>query len=249
MLHTLNKIGKRVSTFFGEPPSYISENRSQNIFSGDPLANLLPWVAYDEEYGLFLSKNSIGFTIEAIPISGDNRIAVQKEIHSIFQEILEEGESLQCFLWADHRIEPFLRKWEGARHGAKEIYLQIAQKKIEHYLNTPNLSTRIFRFLLSYSSESSPEPVELEKLKNKREKILKTLHSFTYAFTWDVHQFLETTSALINYSPAREIHKRHWNLFQSLASQLPAGGELKIDEDHLRWEKESQIHLKTFRVS
>src|ERR1700733_4110958 len=183
MLHTLNNIGKKISAFFGEPYSHGSDAKQQDIFSGDPLANLLPWEAYDEAYGMFLSKNSIGFTIEAIPLVGAID-AVQKEMQSIYQEILEEGESLQCFLWADHRVQPFLKKWEQARSEAKDIYVQIAQKRIEHYLHTPHLSTRIFRCILSYSSQSTSEPAKLEKLKNKREKILKTLRSFTYAFNW-----------------------------------------------------------------
>lgn len=246
MLHAINKIGQKISTFFGEPSSDV-DGLNKYGFTGDPLANLLPWEAYDEKYGVFLSKNSIGFTIEAIPLVGSID-AVQKEMYSIFQEVMEEGDSIQFFLWADHRVQPFLKKWQQARHDSKDIYKQVSEKRIDYYLNTPNLSTRIFRFILSLSTQASPEPICLEKLKNKCEKILKLLRSFTYAYSWDASQFLDTTSALINYSSARKVQKRHWNHFQSLASQLPYGGLLKIEENGLYWETESRVHLKTFRV-
>ena len=246
MLDTLNSIGRRVTSWLGEPEANQPDINRPNTFSGDTLANLLPWEAYDEDYGIFLSQNSMGFTIEAIPLVGAVD-AVQKEIHSIFQEILEEGDSLQCLLWADHRVQPFLKKWEQARHGSHEIYTKMAQNRVEHYLSSA-LSTRIFRFILSYSSQTT-DSSQLEKLKNKRERILKTLKSFTYAFSWDIHQFLDTTSGLLNYSLSKEVQKRHWNPFQPLSSQLPSGGgRLKIDGDGLQWETDNQIHLTTFRV-
>lgn len=243
MLQTLNKFGKKISSLFGEPISHDSDRGNWNPFSGDTLSAFLPWEAYDEASGLFFSKNSAGFTIEAIPLVGALE-SVQKEMQNIFQETLEEGESVQCLLWADHRIDSFLKKWAGARR--EEIYTQIAHKRAEYYLNSHH-STRMFRFFLSYSA---PLATSQEKLKNKRERILKTLKSFTYAFSWDVHHFLETISAWFNYTPSREIHKRHWNPFQSLSSQLPlGGGMLKIGEESLRWETEQPIHAKTFRVT
>lgn len=244
MLKTLNRFGGKISKMFGEP---AASGGNLQPFSGDPLAHLLPWRSYDEESRIFIGQHSLGFTIEAIPLVGSGQAAA-KEIASIFQEILEEGDSLQCFLWADHRIAPFLERWEKARNQAEEIYQEIAHKRAQFYQNPSSVNPRIFRFMLSLSMQAKCDVVTLAKLKEKKEKILTTLKSLTYAFVWDIEDFLHTTGALINFTPEREVKKRHWNPFQTLASQLPSGGLLSIDENYLKWEAEKDTYLKTFRA-
>ncbi len=240
MLETLNKMGHKLTSFFREP----SSSKPTPLFSGDPIASFLPWQAYDEEKGIFISKHSIGFTIEAIPLVGATDV-IQKELASIFQEILEEGDSIQCLLWADHHIAPFLEKWKEARNHSKEIYREIAGMREEHYLNSNAVSPRIFRFILSYSVASKPNSQSFQSLQEKKEKLLKTLKSATYAFSWDVHHFLETVGAFVNLTNDRKAQKRQWNPFQTLSSQLPIGGSLKVEEKTLQWEN---THLKTFRA-
>lgn len=244
MLNLLDKLGQKFASFLGEPKEGIE---NQDYFSGDPIAKILPWVAFDEEHGIFIGKNSYGFTLEAIPLVGSSS-AIQKEISSIFEEILEEGESIQCFLWADHRILSFLNRWKGAREKSSEIYREISNKRLEHFLHSKTVTPRIFRFILSYSAQGKCNPLSLDKINGKKNKILKTLKGITYAFSWDVEAFLETTTALISFSSSQDTKKRHWNPFQPLYSQLSTGGMMKVEEDHLEWNNESHSQLKTYRA-
>lgn len=244
MLATFNKLGEKITKVFGEPTAL---GMNLHAFSGDPLSSLLPWQAYDEESRIFIGKNSLGFTLEAIPLVGATHAAT-KEIASIFQDVLEEGDSLQCLLWADHRTAPFLEKWEKAREHAEEIYREIAHKRAQFYQNSPSINPRIFRFMLSFSTQAKCDAVTIEKLKEKKEKILKTLKNLTYAYVWDIDDFLHTTGSLINFTQERDVKKRHWNPFQTLASQLPTGGLLSIEENYLKWGKEKGTCIKTFRA-
>jgi len=245
MLETLSKLGQKLTALLGEPRETSSE--SQDHFSGDPIANILPWVAFDTQYGIFIGENSFGFTIEAIPLVGSSH-AVQKEVSSIFQEIIEEGESIQCFLWGDHRISPFLTRWEEARDKSGEIYREISRRRSDFFHQSNKITPRLFRFIFSYSVQGKYDPIILEKLNEKKEKILKTLKGLTYAFSWDVDDFLETTSALINFTNSREVKKRNWNPYQTLSSQLPTGGALHIEENYLKWLTDEPTFLKTYRA-
>lgn len=241
MLHILNKLGSKITEFCKEP------SISRDLFSQDPLSYFLPWIGYDEPSRIFIGKNTLGFTIECIPLVGSAQVA-SKEISSIFQEILEEGDSFQCLLLADHRVEPFLARWEKARKESEEIYQEIAHRRAQFLQNSQSINSRIFRFILSYNTESQWDSLKVEKIKEKKEKILKTLKNLTYAFVWDVKDFLQTTGSLINFSIEKDVKKRNWNPYQELSSQLPTGGCLNVEKNYLQWEKEEKVCLKTFRA-
>ena len=174
MLATLNKWGGKLLKSFGEPSR---ETGNKHSFSGDPISNLLPWESYDEESHIFVGENTLGFTIESIPLVGSSNVA-DKEISSIFEEVLEEGDSLQCLLLADHRVAPFLDRWKKGRENAEEIYQEIAHKRAQFYQNTQSINPRIFRCIFSYSTQAKWDSEILEKLKEKKEKILNFLCSF-----------------------------------------------------------------------
>ncbi len=248
MIKTLNRLGSRITALFGESTFDQNYDLHEELTSKSPLANQLPWEAYDEEKGLFLNKNSVGFTIEAVPLVGGAQ-EIQKEISSLFQEMLEEGESIQCFLWADHRVDPFFDGWKKARENSKEIYREIAEKRSKHYLDSSHIPSRLFRFIFSYTSTSiEPNTPAYDALVSKREKILGTLNALTYAFAWDVSDFLQNVSALLNFSSEKSVVKRHWNPHETLSGQLTQGGTLKVEEKSINWSVPQPTSLKTFRA-
>jgi len=248
MLETLSKWGAAASKLFGEPNLKNSPSgESENCFSGNPLAKILPWESYDEEHGIFVSENSLGFTLEASPLVGSTE-TTQKEIASIFQEILEEGESIQCLLWADPRVGNFLDGWQDSRRKSAEIYQKIAHKRASYYQKNRQISSRIFRFIFSYSCEAKDTPANLKKMGEKKSKVLKTLQALTYVYSWDVNDFLENVGALINYSAEKDVKKRHWNPFETLAEQLPCGGSLGVEDDSLQWKTDTTSHFKSYRA-
>src|ERR1700720_2289077 len=102
MLQTLQDIGQKVTKFFGDPENGISRLQQRALDLPAPFSDILPYISYDEEHGVYVGAKSMGFALEAIPIVGSD-LSVQKFMASIFTEIMEEGSSIQCLLFADHR--------------------------------------------------------------------------------------------------------------------------------------------------
>ncbi len=251
MLNLLNQIGSKITGFLGDADiGYknlsLEDYKSRRIpFSGVPFAQVLPYEAYDEEMGLFFGQKSVGFAIEAMPLVGGDESA-QKIISSLFTELLDEGASLQCLLFADHRIDPFLEAWEQARGKSSEILQQAAARRAHYFRETKEFTPRMFRFVLSYSRPD--EDSSLQLIKEKKEKFLQILKSLTYAFPWKAENLLEFVGGWVNFSMNTQVNKRKWNPLQSLSSQLTSGGKIALHEDRLEWTTESQTDFKSYRV-
>lgn len=240
MIETLNKFGEKISHFFGEPDTGTFPKRDHDFFELEPLSKLLPFEAYDEETGIFFSENSSGFVIEATPIIGSDQ-ATEKEISSLFEEILEEGSSIQCLLLADHRISGFLSRWENARQGSGEVLEEIGKRRSDFYRSG---NSRMFRFILSYSQEK-----DNVSLVEKKKSILKIFRQFTYAFSWNANNFIEFVGGMLNFNLSPKTFSRKWNFLDSLSKQLTSGGRIGINENSLEWKNETETHFKSFRIS
>lgn len=243
MFNLLNDIGRKMSGWIGDQPvnSYSKEEKDQ-VFGTTPLSSILPYVAYDEASGMFINRKTSGFIIEALPLVGGDPSAY-KIIQNIFQDILDEGASLQCLLIADHHTDPFLNEWKNNRQN-EEIYKVMANRRADFFRENKTVSTRLFRFILSYSIENHDNAIQ--QLTEKRTKILKTLESLTYAFSWTAKHFLDTVGSLINFNFSSSVERRQWDRYTNLSQQLPMGGNIQVDEDFLQWK--SGAFLKTFRL-
>lgn len=252
MLNVLNQIGGKLSSWFGEPENGVKGDKTakNQLFEGHSLAQFLPYEAYDEETGIFLNKDSLGFAIEVFPLVGCEE-ATQKEVASIFEELLKEGDSIQCLLWADHRINSFLNSWQKSRDRSTDLLREIAHRRAEFFKTHSAISPRRFRFIFSYSTPLTTLGSEVElisSLVEKRERILKILKSFTYAFNWDIQLFLDVAGCLINFSLDKDAKKLKWNCCESLSNQLTRGGTLTVDQNCLNWKTDSEVAFKSFRV-
>ena len=89
----------------------------------DPLGQWLPWIAYDDQTGLFLLEDAqpgqigaFGFAIELAPQTGAN-----EQMWSMFQTLFtmapRPGMSLQMQLYASPRFEPFLEAFRRTGQG------------------------------------------------------------------------------------------------------------------------------------
>lgn len=254
MFETLHQIGYRIARLFGEPDigtAGISYNQSKEIkdcLTGNLLSHLLPFEWYDEEHGIFINQNSLGFAIEIYPLAGCEDIH-QKEIDHLFEEVLEEEATIQCFLFADRRIDAFLNKWQKSTSD-KEVFREMTKRRVEYFQESKKHSPRLFRCVISYTIrfEGIPDQVVLKSLQSKKEKTLKILSSLSYGFCWTPKHLLEFVGGLVNFSLKTERKQREWNPYQTLASQLTTGGILKVKEDGLVWKTEQEIAFKSFRV-
>lgn len=258
MLNLLNKIGKKVTNLLGDSPSDhneevgVNQKQTDQIFSGQPISSFLPYEIYDEEHGLFINKNSVGFAIEMLPLVGSNS-AAQKDINNIFDELIEEGESIQCLLWADNRIDSLLDFWEKPRKNMGGIYAKIASKRVESFKNPTDFSPCLFRFVFSYTVPFKGKIGDnlrlLQKMQIKQEKCLRIFKSSARsARTWKAADLLEFVSGIVNFSSDTKSAIPSWNPYQSLASQIPRGGSVSIQDDLLTWNNHSTVAFKSYRA-
>ncbi len=251
MLDTLHTIGSKITQFFGDPDigyrtSYKrGEEIRQSVFGGAPFADLLPYVTYDEETELFINQQSVGFTLEAVPLVGGDE-SIEKVLQTLFNELLDEKGSIQCLLVADHRTGSFLDKWQSAKASSQDILKKLAQQRVNHIKQ--DSSYRHFRFILSYSVFcEDPSLHILSQLKAKKEKFLSILKTLTYAIVWQASHLLEFVGSLVNFDPAPTVYQPRWNPYENLSNQLTRGGRLTVEQDHLAWHKEQTTLFKSYR--
>lgn len=244
LFNLLQTWGKKVTCLFGETSEFEEHaDHSSSVeafFSNETLSSFLPYDVYDEEYGLFVNKHSMGFAIEMLPLVGGES-NIQKDIQHIFDEILEENDSIQCLFWADHRIGSLLDFWEQPRSEKGGVYAKIAQRRLDNFKQPKGFSPVLFRFVFSYTvpfnSERDDYVSLAQKLQLKKEKCLRLFTSFSKSTkSWQASQLLEFVSGLIDYSTDVYAHPPLWNPYQNLASQLPKGGSLSIQDQQLTWE-------------
>jgi len=252
----LQKIGKKISGLLGEDSNqFMEESAAETMntcFSGTPLSSLLPYDLFDEENGVFINKKSLGFAIEMFPLVGSDN-AIQKNINSLFDEIMEEGDSIQCLLWADRRIDPFLDFWETPRRKMGGIYAKIARKRVEAFRNHNQFFPSLFRFIFSYTvpfdGDLKSNAHLIQKIKNKKEKCLRILRSLALsAKVWKPIDLLDVVGGMINFSSDTKADIPKWNPLQSLATQIPRGCTLKIQDGEIISHHPSKVAFKSFRA-
>lgn len=259
-MHLLNKFGSKLFTHFEkskEPapfPSWEGIKEGRQLLQGEPLSQLLPYQSYDTHSKLFINRESVGFVIEAIPLLGADEI-IQKELTSIFQEVLEERASIQCLLLGDQRINQLLEGWASPRKNGAEIFQSLAEKRVDYFQalqrSDSDSPPRNLRFLLSYSVPRGENLDErtLQKLKSAKERILGILTSFTFAKELDAEDFLQFMDGLINFEMKDPSIKRTWNPLEDLSVQLPRKGfALGVHPDGLSVSHEEEIGFSSLQV-
>lgn len=249
MVGYLSTFGNSILKLLKEPVSFGSEynkDKQKDIFNFQSLSQLLPYQAYDEETGIYINKNSIGFVIETHPLVGGDE-SVGKMLNSIISEIMKEGDSIQFLLFADHRIDPFLNKWKSTRID-RDIYKSIVDFRSDHYRKKSTLFPRIFRFIVSYSCPHKGNLIaEMSRLSQNKDKIEKNLGTMSSLFSWEPQDFLRAVGGLVNFDLSTSVEQRQWNPFQLLSSQIPTGGKIEVEEDYLLWKREKEVAFKTYR--
>lgn len=245
-MDTLSMLGKKMMKLVSDPfVTYDGQSRYQDLFLSETLSQQLHYESYDEEKEIFLNTHSAGFVIEATPLIGGDE-TVGKILDSLFQEMMQEGASVQCLLWADHRVKPFFKGWAQSVR-KEEIYEEITKQRTAHYLNNPNVSPRMFRFIISYSIPYDKVD-NFQTLISIKEKLLNAMRSLTNASLWKPKDLLQAIGGVLNFSLNQDLTQRTYNPLQSLSSQLITGGKMRVDGHGLSWENKSEASFKSFRV-
>jgi conjugal transfer ATP-binding protein TraC len=259
MITLLNASCKKISSFLGMPEMGIREDlRHQDsiheqIFKFDHLSSMLGYEYVEtcekmgQDHTFIVSRESVGFVIESIPIVGGS-LDTHKTILELIDELLEEGVSIQCLLLADHKINDLFKYHVQKRAPNGELFFEMIRQRALNFSNLKTNSVRDFRFIFSVSLRGKPSAELYNNLIEKKQRSLKTLNDLSYSYIWDVDDFLLNVSALINFDESITTDHRKFNPLQSLASQIPHGGKITVKEDGLVWEKTNSIKHKSFRA-
>jgi len=229
-MNFFQNLGHRLTAFWGEKTELDSlfegNVPSSDFLDPDYFSDLLFYRLYDEEHKIYENKHSLGFVIEAIPLLGGSE-ETEKELSSLIREIGEEGCSIQCLSWADHRIDRFLELWASPRQKRNPIFSEITNKKIEFFRQESidgEVPPRIFRFLFSYSQpkhSSQPLHLVLNQLIEKKKKALETFSRLTQTFDVAPLQLMEFLSGMINFGKETATQSRRtWNHHTWLSKQI-----------------------------
>lgn len=246
MMNLLSGLGTKCLKMVSEPfITYDTQSSRKDLFLSETIAEQLSYESYDEEKEIFLNTESAGFIIEATPIVGGDE-TTEKILDALFEDFMQEGASIQCLLWADHRVEPFLKGWSKSKISS-DIYSEITKQRSSHFLKHPRISPRMFRFILSYSI-SYGNKENFQDLVNIKNKLLKMIQSMTSASLWKPKDLLQAIGGIMNFTLKSELDQRIYNPFQSISSQLVTGGKIHVEKEGLIWENKTNASFKSFRV-
>lgn len=125
------------------------------------LAHLLPYECYDDECELYFNQDTVGFVIQAQPVSGlgpeDLNI-----LNSLFSMSHPSETIIQVSLYADPNVEPILDRWAQStqlppQHAFSAVVQQLARKRVSYLKESKwkslfkgeNVLLRNFRLMIS----------------------------------------------------------------------------------------------------
>ena len=220
---------------------------ANEFLASHSLGELLPYRCFDPETRLFHNANSVGFTLETLPLVGC-REDMPRQLTGFFQHTLPLGSNLQCLLIASSRIGSHLKAWQVVRSKRPEVLKDLAYERCG-YLSSLS-AIRTFRVLISYSeptSLSSP----IETLLSLREQLLTTLKGWGLPVkAWDPHDLLQGLDELLNPTHTLDTLPLVWNPYDVLSNQIMSPDtRLCVTPNHLSFgENEKVIRLYTPRV-
>jgi conjugal transfer ATP-binding protein TraC len=231
-------LGERVA--FGIELGSPSREQLAGFFRQYRLHHLLPYRSYDPPTQLFYNESSVGFVLECAPLVGCSE-EMQREMSGLFQLTLPEGSSLQFLLWADPRIDPWLRRWEGAR--SPGLFRDLATQRAESIRSRVFAGAhpiRDFRCVISYSepcqggildqglqsglhqSRLSQSRLSQPRLLSLKEQLMTSFQTLgSPVKVWEGEDLLQSLDGLINFTPTTAVAPIRWNPYDSLHQQIP----------------------------
>jgi conjugal transfer ATP-binding protein TraC len=224
----------------------------KDLFKADFFADELPYLHFDDQHEIFVNQKSLGFTLEIQPPIGISD-SLSRELDMIFEEILEEGDSIQVCLLADHRIFPLIKQWQNISNQESELYQTLTQKTADYFLSLSSVLPKNFRVLFSYS-QSDKSKAGIEKIANKKNKISKTLNLSMPVYSWQPEDLMSHIQSFSGFNGSKKVPKKKWDQLAFINTQLKnKQGLMKVSEDHIEFsneEKNSDTYLlKSFEVT
>lgn len=258
----LAKLAQKAAAFVGETNHGTQEPLSPTIqqmnayFEKYPLASLLPYNAYEPDSGLFFNHKSIGFAIEASPLTGLSEETLDI-LAGLLTDHLPTGVCLQFLLWASPKINPSLMAWSSHRSGRGEIYEKLASERVNFLANGAFQSLhqedsyllRDFQLIISASIECDHPEEHKAELISLRDSFLNTFRSIHLtAQSMSIERFMSVVTDLVNPNLSSAPSVREWDSYHSISQQVvDPENNLLITEDGLRF-KQNTVEVRCFSV-
>lgn len=252
-----SKLTNQVAKWFGENTHWgvsqqsINQDFVRDVFEQYPLSSQLPYEAYDPEHAVYINKHSIGFILEAAPLTGATE-EVEEILASLVTDVLPPDTDLQFLLWGSDKIGGVLDAFQAARSGQGEIFEWLAKQRVEYLkrgtLNSLTLSgqfiLRDFKLFVVVSMPKKEKEVEMQTqtLVELRQDIQSSFKSIQIP-TRDIsiENFMSLMTDLINPSSHCYPAKQSWNEYDALNLQLTDPEySLSIYRDKLRFDTEQE---------
>lgn len=247
-MRTINEFGQKLADLF-KMSSHM--DRAVSHYEPppeekDPLASILPFEAWDEGSGIYINARSVGFCIEVIPLLHTHG-HFDEEFAELIAEIGEEGASVQCLLWADHRIDPALAAWvrpEPGRgcigEGQHTLLRKIRERRAGFFrreMRSPGeIPVRNFRFFFSYGKRG----FDIAETAKKKTKVLSFFRRTSHAHDPHPQEWLDTFSGLVNFSGNTDMCSRRYDDGNYLCANLCLPGALEEEKERVLFHKEGK---------
>jgi len=158
-------------------------NEMAKLLERHHLSSQLPYVAFDEEQGVYHNQSTIGFVLACSPLVGANS-SIQRTLSRLFIN-LPEGAIAQVLLYASPRIATPLEAYCMARQQASQIH-QVSARNLALYLNRgayqplfleDSLLVRDFKVYFSLTLDNEFEVDALHRLLEARVQIMTSLEN------------------------------------------------------------------------
>ena len=204
--------------------SYI--RKTNELLKGCGLGVFLHYQTYDEEYELFINRNSYGFILEVGVFTGFNE-EVERELSGLFKNILPEGSSIQFLLVASSRVGKILDKWEDARKNNPGLLYELAKERKAFFARKATdgedfYRLRNFRLIISCSTPgSAPNDFELSKF-NELKVQVETVFAVSGvgAKICKPVDLIRLLDELLNYDGTIKNSELTWNKNQAINEQI-----------------------------
>jgi conjugal transfer ATP-binding protein TraC len=237
------------SVQFGVGKKTPSADVVNQFFDQYPLSSLLLYDAYDPETEIFHNKKSIGFVLEASPMTGASEQTIQI-LANMLTDVLPPKIDLQILLWASDKIGAVVDAFVEERSCQGEIFSWLAKKR-EDFLKAGTLDTlvsdgsfilRDFKLHLIVSTSSKGGKEAVTRLVRTRHELNSSLASAQITTrTMPIEHFIGFMTDLINPTCYPYSTPGRWNEQEALSLQLTDPDYcLQVHPSHLRLSSEHE---------
>lgn len=212
-----------------------------------PLSELLPYLSYDSDTGIYGLDQGVGFVFRCTPVPFAND-EIARIIRGLFESNYPSGTSIQFFIFASRRIRPVLDAHVFMREKTygDSVYSEMARRKRDFLLAGRDVSLfkgfdlriRDFNLYVSLVLPSGRTPSDyrnaLEMAKGMKDTVERTLGtSHLDPHLVEPHELIDILFELLNPSHPLDEHQ-HYNLNIPIKDQvLCSDSEVRVEKDHL----------------